>query len=169
MIFEGLGVGNPHHWDMTGAPCLPAPVSGLVLTGGMAITPVISLITLGVSDLDRATEFYRALGWPLSSASVPGEISFFRTAGGLLAVWAKENLSEDCGLPVSDDAYGNATHAMNLADRDAVDSAFRDVAAAGGKILKEPRPMDWGGYSGYFADPDGFLWEVAWNPHFQHV
>jgi uncharacterized protein len=130
----------------------------------MAITPVISLITLGVSDLERATEFYRALGWPLSSSSVPGDVSFFRTAGGLLAVWGKKDLAEDCGLPESGDNFGNATCAINLADRDAVDSAFAEVAAAGGRVLKAPQATDWGGYSGYFADPDGHVWEIAHNP-----
>lgn len=135
-----------------------------MFTGGVAITPVISLITLGVADLDRATAFYRALGWPLSSASVPGEISFFRTGGGLLALWGKKDLAEDTGLPVSGDDYGNATHAINLADRAAVDAAFTEIAAAGGTVLRAPRVMDWGGYSGYFADPDGHVWEVAHNP-----
>lgn len=130
----------------------------------MAITPVISLITLGVSDLDRATGFYRALGWPLSSASVPGDVSFFRTAGGLLALWGTKDLGQDCGRPVSADAFGNTTHAINLASREAVDAAFAEVAAAGGDVLKEPHATDWGGYSGYFADPDGHVWEIAHNP-----
>lgn len=93
----------------------------------------VSLVTLGVADVARSTEFYERLGSPLSSASVPGEVSFFRTAGGPLAVWGAAELAAEMG-------------------------------AAGATIVKGARPTDWGGYQGYFADPDGHVWEIAHNP-----
>ncbi len=132
----------------------------------MAITPVITLTTLGVTDLDRSTAFYQALGWPLSSESVPGEISFFRTAGALLALWDVDKIAADAGQEPAKLQPGSRglTHAINLADRAAVDAAFVEIEAAGGAVLKAPGEMAWGGYSGYFADPDGHVWEVAHNP-----
>jgi len=135
----------------------------------MAITPIVSVITLGVTDLGRATAFYQALGWPLSSDSVPGDISFFRTAGGILALWNADNLAADSGQkPIElTPGFRGATLAINLADREAVDAALAEVAAAGGTILKPPAATDWGGYSGYFADPDGHTWEVAHSPGWQ--
>lgn len=129
----------------------------------MAVPARVSLVTLGVSDVARATAFYVALGWPLSPASVEGEVSFFNTAGGLLALWDREEMAKDIGLP---SGSGVRTElAINLESREAVDNAFDEVKAAGGTIVKKPVATDWGGYSGHFADLDGHLWEVAHNPH----
>ena len=131
----------------------------------MAVPPRVSLVTLGVSDVARSTLFYAALGWPLSSASVPGEVSFFKTAGGLLAIWSREALAADAGLPASQVAIpGGAALAMNLDSREQVDTALVAATAAGARLLMPGRETDWGGYNGYFADPDGHLWEVAFNP-----
>jgi uncharacterized protein len=132
----------------------------------MAIRPVLSLVTLGVTDVRRSTAFYQALGWPLSSASVPGEVSFFRTAGGLLGLFGVDSLAEDSRQEtiVLGPGYRGFSLAINLASPAEVDAAVADAVAAGGTVLKAPEEVFWGGYSGYFADPDGHAWEVAHNP-----
>jgi predicted lactoylglutathione lyase len=131
----------------------------------MPVPARVSLVTLGVKDVVRSTAFYAALGWPLSSASVPGDVSFFKTSGGLLAIWNEDLLAEDAGLTggAVGDRRGHAL-AINLESREDVDAALATAAAAGARITKPARATDWGGYNGYFADPDGHLWEVAHNP-----
>jgi len=134
----------------------------------MSIPARVSLITLGVADVEASTAFYQAVGWPLSSSSVPGEVSFFKNAGAILALWSADNLRADAGLPPGS-ASGRASFrdvalAINCADRAEVDAVFVAVEAAGGSIVTQPHATDWGGYSGYFADPDGHLFEVAHNP-----
>jgi len=125
----------------------------------------LSLVTLGVEDVARSTLFYVALGWPVSSASVPGEVSFFNTAGGLLSVWRREALAEDLGMPASEDGvHRGSAIAINVDSPADVDAALVTAAAAGAQILKPGHATDWGGYNGYFADPDGHVWEVAHNP-----
>jgi uncharacterized protein len=134
-------------------------------TRSLTVPARLSLVTLGVSDLARATRFYQALGWPLSSASVPGEVSFFRTAGGLLALWGDENLAADARLqPRRDSGFRGVSLAMNLDSPDAVDAALAAAVVAGARLLKDGQPTEWGGYHGIFADPDGHVWEVAHNP-----
>jgi catechol 2,3-dioxygenase-like lactoylglutathione lyase family enzyme len=132
----------------------------------MSVPARISLATLGVADLDRATKFYQALGWPLSKASVPGEVSFFRTAGGLLALWGVYALAKDAQVthPGGPLPFRGTSLAINLDSREEVDAAFDTVANAGGDVVKPPAATEWGGYSGYFTDPDGHLWEIAHNP-----
>jgi predicted lactoylglutathione lyase len=131
----------------------------------MAVPARVSLVTLGVKDVARSTAFYVALGWPLSSASVPGDVSFFKTAGGLLALWSEDLLAEDAGLPgaAAADRRGHAL-AINLESREEVDAALATAVAAGGRITRAAQATDWGGYNGYFADLDDHLWEVAHNP-----
>jgi predicted lactoylglutathione lyase len=131
----------------------------------MPVPARVSLVTLGVKDVARSTAFYVALGWPLSSASVPGDVSFFKTAGGLLALWSEDLLAEDAGLPgaAAADCRGHAL-AINLENREEVDAALATAVAAGGRITRAAQATDWGGYNGYFADLDGHLWEVAHNP-----
>ena len=129
----------------------------------MAVPARVSLVTLGVADVARATAFYVALGWPLSPASVEGEVSFFNTAGGLLALWDRKEMAKDIGIETGSGVRTEL--AINLESREAVDAAFDDVKAAGGSIVKPPVATEWGGYSGHFADLDGDLWEVAHNPH----
>ncbi|MBI4202091.1 MAG: VOC family protein [Chloroflexi bacterium] len=129
--------------------------------------PRISLITLGVTDLERAVRFYRdGLGFPLSSASVPGEVAFFRTGGAVLALWHRASLAADANLPPGGPGFGGIALAHNARSKEAVDAVMSQAQAAGGRILKPAHDTDWGGYSGYFADPDGHPWEVAWNPGF---
>jgi predicted lactoylglutathione lyase len=131
----------------------------------MPIPPMISLVTLGVADVAAATAFYVALGFPLSSGSVPGEVSFFRTTGGLLGLYGAEALAADAQLPSAETAgFRGVTLAINLASRDDVDSALATAEAAGARILKPAQATEWGGYHAYFADADGHVWEVAHNP-----
>jgi uncharacterized protein len=128
----------------------------------------LSLVTLGVRDVARSTEFYQALGFPLSGTSVPGDVSFFNTAGGLLAVWGDKNLAADAGVstePGADRGYRGTALAMNLDSREGVDAFLAVAVAAGARVTRPAAATDWGGYNGYFADPDGHLWEVAHNPH----
>jgi predicted lactoylglutathione lyase len=125
----------------------------------------VSLVTLAVRDVERSTAFYVALGWHLSSASVPGEVSFFKTQGGLLAIWGHQALADDADLPAgSVPAYRGASYAVNLESRELVDELLRLATEAGGMVARPAQETDWGGYNGYFLDPDGHLWEAAHNP-----
>jgi predicted lactoylglutathione lyase len=132
----------------------------------MSVPARVSLVTLGVADVAASTAFYEALGWSLSSASVPGEVSFFKTAGAIVALWGTDDLRADAELPADSalSAFRGVAIAINLASRQDVDDAMLTVEAAGGRIAKAPHSTEWGGYSGYFADPDGHLVEVAHNP-----
>jgi uncharacterized protein len=141
----------------------------------MGVPAAVSLITLGVADVEESTRFYSDLGFELSSASVPGEVSFFRTAGGLLALWGAQELAEDAAVradtvpadTVPADAvagHRGVSLAVNVASESAVDDALAHAQASGARITRGARKVDWGGYNGYFADPDGHLWEVAYNP-----
>jgi predicted lactoylglutathione lyase len=131
----------------------------------MPIPAVLSLVTLGVRDVAASTAFYEGLGFRLSSASVPGEVSFFHTAGGLLAVWGADELADDARQPRSGaPAFRGVSLAINVGSREEVDAALRTAADASATILKPAEQAEWGGYQGYFADPDGHVWEVAHNP-----
>ena len=129
--------------------------------------PRISLIALGVQDLDRSIRFYRdGLGWPVSSASTP-EIAFLRTQGAVLTLFPRELLAADANLQdPGSGGFGGMTLAQNVLSKGQVDAALAAAERAGGTILKPAEDAVWGGYSGYFADPDGYPWEVAWNPSF---
>lgn len=131
----------------------------------MPIPAVISLVTLGVADLRAATSFYQALGFPLSSASVPGEVSFFRTAGSVFGLYGAADLAADAQLPhAALPPYRGVSLAINLESRQAVDNAMAVAEAAGASVLKAAQATEWGGYHAYFADPDGHAWEIAHNP-----
>jgi len=125
----------------------------------------ISIVTLGVSNLDRSREFYERLGWRRSAAGGEG-IVFFQAGGMALALYPREKLAEDANVATDGQGFGGVTLAYNGRIREEVDSVLAEAQAAGAKILKPAQEAFWGGYSGYFADPDGFLWEVAWNPFF---
>jgi catechol 2,3-dioxygenase-like lactoylglutathione lyase family enzyme len=126
--------------------------------------PRISLITIGVSDLDRAVRFYRdGLGLPMSSASVD-DVAFFQMGGSVLALWPRERVAEDANLPNDGSGFGGIALAQNVRTREEVDAVLAEAVAAGGTLLKPGSQAFWGGYTGYFADPDGYPWEVAWNP-----
>jgi predicted lactoylglutathione lyase len=132
----------------------------------MSVPAVISLVTLGVTDVRAATRFYQGLGFELASSSVEGEVSFFRTKGGLLAVWGVDDLRRDAHAEQTPTAgaFRGVALAVNVDSTDAVDRAIETARAAGAEIVKPPETVEWGGYQGYFADPDGHLWEVAYNP-----
>jgi len=123
----------------------------------------ISLVTLGVSDLDRARRFYEeGLGWQPGFTSE--EVVFYQAGGLVLALFPRAALAADAGLTVTEHGCGIAL-AHNVRTRVEVDAVLAEAAAAGAAILRPAEDASWGGYSGYFADPDGHPWEVAWNPH----
>ena len=130
----------------------------------MALPARVSIATLGVSDLARSTKFYQALGWKLTADS-SSQISFFCTAGGVLALYPFDLLAKDATLPaLRSSGFGGVTLAINVERLEDVQPALDAAEAAGAKILKPATKAEWGGVSGYFADPDGYPWEVAWAP-----
>lgn len=132
----------------------------------MSIEPRLSLVTLGVRDLAAARRFYeQGLGWPVSPAS-QGDIVFLAAGGVVLALHPRAALAADAGVEAQGAGFSGVTLAHNVASREAVDAALATARAAGGRIVKPAQAASWGGYSGTFADPDGHLWEVAYNPFF---
>jgi len=129
----------------------------------------LNIVTLGVVDLDRAVRFYRdGLGWPMSGAST-GDFAIFKlSTGTALALYPRHLLAADAQVEDTG-GFGGITLAQNVTSKDEVDWALSKAVEAGGRILRSARDAQWGGYSGYFADPDGHAWEVAWNPHFQLI
>ena len=127
--------------------------------------PRISFVTLGVTNLVRATRFY-AEGLRLPRLKSPPTASFFDLGATWLALYPRELLAADAGVPATGSGFRGFTLAHNVRSRAEADSLLEQVLEAGGNIVKPAGPTDWGGYAGYFADPDGFLWEVAWNPRF---
>jgi len=126
----------------------------------------ISIITLGVSDLPRSVQFYRD-GLGLPTTYKPGEgIAFFQLNSTWLALYPYAALAEDAALPAERARFGGVTLAHNLASKAEADEVIAQALAAGATLLKPAADTFWGGYSGYFADPDGHPWEVAWNPFF---
>ena len=126
----------------------------------------VSIITLGVANLQRSREFYERLGWRRSMAQADG-IVFFQAGGMALALFPREELAKDADIAPEGDGFKGISLAYNARNRAEVDSVLEDAEAAGAKLLKPAQEAVWGGYSGYFSDPDGFLWEVAWNPSFR--
>lgn len=132
--------------------------------------PRITVLTLGVDDLERSLAFYRdGLGFPtrgiVGEEFEHGAVVFFELESGLrLALWARENIAHDTGLPRTPPSATELTLGHNVADRDSVDRVMARARAAGARIVKEASDTFWGGYAGYFQDPDDHLWEVVWNP-----
>ncbi|WP_407493707.1 VOC family protein [Pseudooceanicola sp. MF1-13] len=122
----------------------------------------VSLITLGVEDLARSRAFYEALGWQAADQA-PGVV-FFRLHGMALGLFGKDDLAKDQGRPGAPLGIGAVTLAQNFQDRDGVDAAYQAAIDAGATELKRPEEVFWGGYSGYYSDPDGHVWELAYNP-----
>lgn len=130
----------------------------------MTLPARISIATLGVSDLARSTRFYLALGWKLTADS-SAAISFFRTAGGVLALYPFDLLAKDAALPaMRAQGFGGVTLAINVERPEDVQPGLDVAKDAGATILKAATKAEWGGVSGYFADPDGYPWEVVWAP-----
>ncbi len=120
----------------------------------------LSLVTLGVADLDRARSFYEALGW---SGVADEEVVFFQAGGMIVALWGRDKLAEDSRVE-DPGGWGGVTLAYNTRSRAEVDAVVEEARAAGATIGREPAETFWGGYSGIFVDPDGHPWEVAHNP-----
>lgn len=128
----------------------------------MTFPPSITLVTLGVADLGRSRAFYAALGWEAHTSE--GAVVFIQLAGQVLALFGLDDLAKDQGVPAASLGRGAMTLARNFATEAEVDAAFALALAAGAHPVKRPEKVFWGGYSGYFADPDGHVWEVAMNP-----
>jgi len=128
------------------------------------LKPKVGLITLGVHDLARSLAFYRdGLGWPTHGYKPDANIVFFSLEGTWLALYPRDKLAEDAGVP-DGQGFGGITLAHNEPSPELVDAAYAQAIAAGARAIKPPQKSFWGGYSGYFADPDGYLWEIAFNP-----
>ncbi len=131
----------------------------------------ISLITLGVTDLGRSIAFYEALGW--RKADFPAEgVAFFQAGGIIFSLFPRHELASDSNIPESDlgkasSGFPGFTLSYNTRTRDEVPTILAEAERAGATILKPAQDAFWGGYYGHFADPDGFIWEVAWNPGFE--
>lgn len=130
--------------------------------------PRISLVTLGVADLPRARRFYeQGLGWTPSPAGNEN-VAFYQLGGMALGLYGRAALADDAHLADAGDPtrFGGITLAHNLRSKDEVDALMAEAERAGARIVKPAQDVFWGGYSGYFADPDGHLWEIALNPFF---
>ena len=125
--------------------------------------PYVSMIGLGTRDLARSAAFYEALGWRRSSASTD-DMVFLRLANLCIGLHPRDMLAEDAGLDAAGEGFRAVTFAHNLSSKAEVDAAFAEAVAAGAFPTKPPEAKHWGGYSGYVADPDGNLWEIAHNP-----
>ena len=127
--------------------------------------PRISMISLGVSDLEKSIEFYEeGLGFPRIES--PPEIAFFTLNGSWLGLYNRESLAEDAMVSSEGSGFNGFTISHNVASESEVDQIIGQAVSVGATLVKPPQKVFWGGYSAYFKDPDGFLWEVAYNPHF---
>jgi catechol 2,3-dioxygenase-like lactoylglutathione lyase family enzyme len=132
----------------------------------------ITVLTIGVDDLERSLRFYRdGLGLPtegiIGTQFEHGAVAFFELEGGLkLALWPRDHLAHDCGLPNSGHSATEFSIGHNVASEQEVDAVMEQAAKAGAHIVKKAQKTFWGGYAGYFQDPDDHLWEVAFNPDF---
>ena len=127
--------------------------------------PRLSLITLGVADLDRATSFYEGLGWPRRVRSAHG-VTFFQIGGLGLSLYPRADLAEDAGVPLESRPSQGFTLAYNTRSRDEVGQVLAQAETLGGQITQHAQDAVWGGHHGHFCDLDGFVWEIAWNPRF---
>lgn len=128
--------------------------------------PRLSLLTLGVADVARSRTFYEALGFRAGTAS-QDSVTFLDAGGVVLGLYGRAALAEDAGVADSQPGFSGVALAHNARSEAEVDSVLAEAVAAGGKLVKPAAKVFWGGYSGYFSDPDGHLWEVAHNPYFR--
>src|SRR5690606_2887954 len=123
----------------------------------------LSLVTLGVADVAASRSFYERLGF--EAAAIEDEtVAFFQLGGTVLAIFGHQSLAEDAGVPHAGEGFRGVSLAINLAGEAEVDAALQHAEDCGAKIVQPGRKVFWGGYSGYFADPDDHLWEIAFNP-----
>lgn len=125
--------------------------------------PRISIITLGVDDLKKSKSFYEALGLPAKNDHIG--IIFIELIGTWLALYPKELLALDANIENDASGFSGFTLAHNVKSKNEVDELMKTAISAGAVVTDTARDREWGGYSGYFKDPDGYLWEIAWNPH----
>lgn len=126
--------------------------------------PRISMITLGIKDLERSVRFYRdGLGFPLKEPQ-SDEVAFFNLNGTWLGLYPWDKLAEDVTISPEGIGFRGVTLAHNVNSKEEVDAVISLAVKAGAKLVKQAQDVFWGGYSGYFSDPDGHLWEIAWNP-----
>ena len=127
----------------------------------------LSLITLGVDDLSKTRAFYGRLGWRESGAGNE-QVAFFQLGAIVLGLYGRTALAVEAGMTdtTERDRFGGIALAYNVREKAEVDTTLDEAVAAGGRLLSGGEPRFWGGYTGYFADPEGHIWEVAWNPHF---
>jgi len=127
--------------------------------------PRLSLVTLGVADLARASNFYEGLGWPRKVRAAEG-VAFFQLRGMGVSLYPRAELAADAGVSLQNEPSQGFTLAYNTRSRDEVNIVLARAEALGGRVTRPAQEAFWGGYHGHFADPDGFLWEIAWNPGF---
>ena len=128
----------------------------------MSVPPRVSQVTLGVADVARSTEFYETLGWRVSPASVPGLVTHLETAGGLLSLVKTDDLSAGAGIAPRDATdFRGVLLTIFVESRDEVDEALRAAVQAGAALIKTASNTERGGNQGYFADPDGHVWEIS--------
>jgi hypothetical protein len=131
----------------------------------MSLERRISLITLGVADVARSTEFYQRLGWSKSSASNE-DVTFIQLKGTVLGLFLRQALADDARVENTPVGFSGVTLAYNVASDIGVDAVVKFALSCGATVVKAPEKVFWGGYSAYIADPDGHLWEIAHNPFF---
>jgi catechol 2,3-dioxygenase-like lactoylglutathione lyase family enzyme len=159
-----VAYGHRPHWHAFPAREVPPQ------RGGKDVKPRLTLLTLGVDDLDRAVRFYRdGLGWHtegiVGEQFEGGAVAFFDLQAGLkLALWPRSSLAADTKLPSAGRSPNEFSLGHNVDSRRAVDDVMAQAVAAGAYIVKRAQETVWGGYAGYFQDPDGHVWEIAWNP-----
>lgn len=123
----------------------------------------LSVVTLAVADVARARAFYERLGWK-GRGPESGEVAFFQTGGLVLSLYGREDMARDAGVGAADPAGHGIELAYNVRTREEVAQVVAAWTAAGGTVSKEPADTSWGGHAAHLADPDGHLWEIAWNP-----
>ncbi|MBH60909.1 MAG: glyoxalase [Alphaproteobacteria bacterium] len=125
----------------------------------------VSIISLAAGDLERSTTFYESLGWHRSFAAAEG-IAFFQIGGLAFSLYPRDSMARDIGVPADGSGFAGFALAHNTREKGSVDAVLQETQQAGGQIVRGAADQFWGGYAECLADPDGHLWEVAWNPHF---
>jgi catechol 2,3-dioxygenase-like lactoylglutathione lyase family enzyme len=130
--------------------------------------PRLSFVTLGVTNLERSRRFYRDL-LGIEPRPTPPEVAFFELGKTWLSLYSRDSLAADAGVSPEGSGFTGITLSHNVRSQEEVDEVLRQAEAAGATLLKPGHRAYWGGYIGYFSDPDGYVWEVAWNPSFPHL